>query len=199
MADPGKAPDTELLHRAALAHLARYPGTQSRLLRVLHRRIARWARAADSEPDVIAAQVAEARLAARSVVASLAASGAVNDAAFAAARARRLARSGTSRRGIAAHLMRHGLSGRDLSAILVEDPETELIAALVFARKHHIGPFRPDASGGATGRRRELARFARAGYLAATAEAALTMPRAEAEGRLDAARRKCFPTRSERS
>ncbi|MGH7067559.1 MAG: regulatory protein RecX [Acetobacteraceae bacterium] len=189
MAGPGKAPDSELLHRAALAHLGRYPSTRSRLLRVLLRRIARWARAADSAPDVIAVQVAEAQSAARSVVASLVESGVVDDAAFAAARARRLARSGTSRRGIAAHLMRHGLRGRELAAILAGDPEAELAAALVFARKHHIGPFRPDASSDAAGRRRELAQLARAGYPAQIAEAALTMPRAEAEGRLMAARR----------
>lgn len=149
---------------------------------MLLRRIARWARTADAEPEAIAAASAEARAAARSVVESLARSGVVDDAAFAAARARRLARSGTSRRGIAAHLVRHGLDARDLGEILGEDPESELIAALVFARKRHIGPFRGDARN--QDRERELAQFARAGYPAAIARAALLMPRTEAEDRL---------------
>ncbi len=125
-------------------------------------------------------------MAAQSVVEQLALSGVVDDASFAAARARRLARSGTSRRGIAAHLARHGLQTKDLGEILGEDPEAELAAALVFARKRHIGPFGANAR--IANRERELAQFARAGYPAAIAHAALTMPRAEAEDRLAAAR-----------
>ncbi|MGH7189914.1 MAG: regulatory protein RecX [Acetobacteraceae bacterium] len=185
---PGKAPNARLLHEAALAHLARYPGTKSRLLQVLLRRIARWARSAQAEPEVIAAQVAEARVAARAVVEQLALSGVVDDASFAAARARRLARSGTSRRGIAAHLVRHGLQAKDLGEILGDDPEAELAAALEFARKRHIGPFGADCAADAAGRKCQLAQFARAGYPAAIARAALSMKRTEAEDRLEAAR-----------
>ncbi|MGH7102022.1 MAG: regulatory protein RecX [Acetobacteraceae bacterium] len=155
---------------------------------MLLRKIARWAREAEAAPEVIAAQATEARVAARSVVEKLVLSGIVDDASFAAARARRLARSGTSRRGIAAHLVRHGLQAKDLGEILGEDPERELTAALVFARKRHLGPFSADSSADAAGRKRELAQFARAGYPAAIARAALTMPRTEAEDRLAAAR-----------
>ncbi|MGH7080016.1 MAG: regulatory protein RecX [Acetobacteraceae bacterium] len=157
-------------------------------MQVLLRKIARWARTAEAEPEVIAAQVAEAEVAAQSVVEKLALSGVVDDASFATARARRLARSGTSRRGIAAHLMRHGLQAKDLGEILREVPGAELAAALVFARKRHLGPFGADGGGDAAGRQRELAQFARAGYPAAIARAALNMPRTEAEDRLAAAR-----------
>ena len=42
---PPARPTESLLHNAALTHLARYGATQAGLLRVLDRRIARWAAA----------------------------------------------------------------------------------------------------------------------------------------------------------
>ncbi len=188
MARPAKPPDPTLQHEAALAHLARYTTTRAGLLRVLLRRIARWARTAEGEPEAIRAAAAAARSAARAEVEKLAKAGLVDDAAFAAARARRLARSGASRRGIAAHLARHGLGGATVSAALPADPEAELTAALILARKRHVGPFRAGAPPDPETRRRELAALARAGYPAAIARAALAMPRAEAERRLLTAR-----------
>jgi regulatory protein len=177
-------PDSANLQQAALAHLARYATTRAGLLRALLRRIARWARAAEGESEAIARTAAAARTTARAVVERLAESGLVNDATFATARARRLARSGSSRRSITAHLMRRGVGGTDLVAALPDDPAAELTAALTFARKHRIGPFRGDAPPEADARRRELAALARAGYPAAIARTALAMPRAEAEMRL---------------
>ncbi|MGH7121431.1 MAG: RecX family transcriptional regulator [Acetobacteraceae bacterium] len=188
MASPSKQPDPELLHEAALAHLARYPATRAGLLRVLVRRIARWARTAEGEPEAIDRAVSAAEGAARQVVEQLAENGIVDDAAFAAARARRLARSGSSRRHIAAHLARHGVAERDLTAALPDDPLAELTAALRFARKRHIGPFRAGAPPDRDARRRELAAMARAGYSAAIADAALAMPPQDAVARLLAAR-----------
>ncbi len=188
MARPVEPPDPTLLHQAALVHLARYSTTRAGLLRVLRRRIARWERTAEGEPEAIGAAAAAARSAARAEVEKLAKAGLVDDAAFAAARVRRLARSGTSRRGIAAHLARHGLGGTTVSAALPDDPEAELTAALALARKRRIGPFRAGAPPDPDARRRELAALARAGYPAAIARAALAMPRAEAEGRLLSAR-----------
>lgn len=177
------------LHEAALAHLSRYATTRAGLERVLKRRIGRWARVAEGEPEAIAAAVAEARSAVLAVVERLAAAGAVDDAAFAAARARRLARGGTSRRGIAAHLLRHGVSGAALDAALPSDPAAELLAALALARRRRIGPFRAAPLADADARRHELAVLARAGFAQAVARQALAMPRAEAEERLAAEKR----------
>lgn len=188
MAGPSKQPDPELLHQAALAHIARYPATRARLLQVLRRRIARWARAAEGEPQAIDRAVSAAEAAAREVVERLAASGLVDDAAFATARARRLARSGSSRLQIAAHLARHGVGERERAAALPDDPAAELTAALRFVRKRRIGPFRPGPLPDAVAGRRELAALARAGYPAAIARAVLAMPRQEAEAELLAAR-----------
>src|SRR5579875_1780060 len=131
-AGPGPVPDADQLQQAALSHLARYAATEAGLLGVLERRIARWARAANGamEPERIAAASAAARTAAHAVVARLVAAGAVNDGAFAVARARRLVRSGRSRRAVAAHLSAHGVAGEVVRAALPEDPERELAAAL---------------------------------------------------------------------
>ncbi|HTU52649.1 MAG TPA: RecX family transcriptional regulator [Acetobacteraceae bacterium] len=173
------------LHEAALAHLARYAATSAGLERVLLRRLARWAR----EPDAIQSEPAAARAAAKSVVARLVAAGAVDDAAFAAARARRLARTGNSRLRIAAHLARHGITGTTLAAALPSDRTAELLAALTLARRRHIGPFRAAPRPDPDTARRELAILARAGFPAPVAKQALAMPRADAEERLAASRR----------
>ncbi len=178
MADP--PPDAAALHEAALAHLARYGATRATLLRVLLRRIDRWARGAEGEE--IARHVAAAREAAREVVARLAAAGAVDDAGFARARAERLHRSGRSRRATAAHLAARGIDAATLAAALPKDAASaELDAAVAFARRRRFGPFRSVAATAETARR-EQAAFARAGFTRAAARAALAMTPAEAEG-----------------
>lgn len=183
-----KLPDKASLHEAALTYLARYPTTRARLERVLLRRIARWQRAATGEPEAIAAIVAHARTEAHTVVERLAAAGAVDDAAFAAARARRLARGGKSRRAIAAHLLARGIEEETLAATLPADPSAELLAALAFVKRRRFGPFRPVPPDTET-MERELAALGRAGFPARLARQALRMPRAEAEERLAAIRR----------
>jgi regulatory protein len=169
-----KPPDRQELHEAALRHLARYAATAAGLTRVLDRRIARWAASEGSEPEA----AAEARREARAVVARLVEAGAVDDAGFAAARAGRLARSGRSRRAVAAHLAARGVDAETARAALIGD---ELSSALVQARRRRIGPFRAGALADADARRRELAVLARAGFPRDVAERALAMPAEEAE------------------
>ena len=91
---PPKAPTASLLHDAALRYLARYATTAGGLLRVLNRRIDRWAMATQPEPDAVSI----ARDAARQEIANLSSTGLLDDAAFATIRAQRLTRSGKSRR-----------------------------------------------------------------------------------------------------
>ncbi len=81
-------------------------------------------------------------------------SGAVDDAAFAEARARRLLRSGRSARAMSAHLMAKGVDVGLLERVR-PGPEEELLAALAFARRRRLGPFRT-GPGGAETERREL-------------------------------------------
>lgn len=173
------APDAAALHEAALAHLARYAATRAGLVRVLDRRVDRWAR--EAGPDAAAVSVPALRETVRAVVAKLAAAGAVDDAAFAAGRAGSLVRAGRSRRAIAAHLAMRGVGGDDARAALPDDPEAELAAALVLARRRRIGPFR--AAGRPEDLKRELGMFARAGFAHDVAARALGMD-AETAGEL---------------
>ena len=178
------APDRAALRDAALAYLARYATTEAGLRRVLERRIDRWARAASSSDDAVAA----AKHAAGEIVAHLAEIGAVSDSAFAESRARRLARAGRSRRAITAALVAKGLDGETARRALPSE-ETELVSALALARRRRIGPFRPGEALDETGRRRELGVLARAGFPENVARRALAMPTEEAAALVDVMRR----------
>lgn len=174
MADP--PPDAAALHEAALAYLARYAATSATLTRVLLRRVERWARAAEGSDVATAA----ARAAVPGVVARLVAAGAVDDAGFAAQRADRLRRAGRSRRAADAHLAARGVDAVTRGAVLGDDAAVELAAAVAFARRRRLGPFRRVAATADTARR-ELAAFARAGFAQDAARAALGMTPAAAE------------------
>ena len=191
----GPPPGEASLQEAALAHLARFAATEAGLRRVLERRVDRWARraeaAGEAEAEAVAQSVAAGRAAAAVVARRLVAAGAVDDAAFAASRARRLARAGRSRRAIAAHLLGKGVSAAAAREALPEEAaeETELDAALAWCRRRRVGPFARDAAGLAReARLKALAGLARAGFGRAVAQRALDMAPEAAEGRLLASR-----------
>ncbi len=180
----GEPPDAASLREAALAYLGRYAATEASLLRVLRRRVDRWSRAAEQaggEAETIAAQRQQALVAAREVVERLARAGAVNDADFAEARARRLHRSGHSRRAVAAHLEARGVTREVAEAAL---PQDELAAALVFARRRRLGPFRASEPLEAAERHRTLGILARAGFTRPVVAELLEMAREDAENAL---------------
>jgi regulatory protein len=177
----GPAPDEAALRAAALAHLARYAATRAGLLRVLERRIERWAKlAAAAGAEGLSTDRLAAQAAARQVVAELAAEGSVSDEAFAETRARRLARAGRSRQAVAAHLASHGVEREVARAVLPNDPQRELAAALALARRRRLGPFRTGTPDAAT-RLRELGVLARAGFSHEVASRALATDLATAE------------------
>jgi regulatory protein len=187
----GPAPTAARLREAALLHLARFAATEVALKRVLERRVDRWARAAEAEGqprEAIAPAAAAARAAAAEVAATMVRAGAVDDAAFAASRARRLARAGRSQRAIAAHLAAKGVDAATAAAALPEGEEAELDAALAFCRRRRIGPF-ARAPEDADRQRKALAALARGGFAHAIARRALAMDPGQAEERLLAARR----------
>lgn len=173
----GPAPTRARLHDAALAHLARFATTEAGLVRVLDRRIDRWARAASAEgtpdPDAVAGAQQASRQAARDVARALVQSGVVNDTAFAGARARSLTRAGRSRMAVSAHLAAKGVPQAVAQAAL-PDPESELAAALAYARRRRLGPFRTSDADEDT-RRKEMAALARAGFPQTVAQRALRM------------------------
>ncbi len=170
-------PTEASLHEAALAYLARYASSKAGLVRVLDRRIARWARAANlDEPDRIAAL----RATARRIADRLAASGVIDDALFAESRARSLRRAGRSSRAVAAHLSARGIAREMLHTVLPLDREADLEAALVLARRRKLGPFRPAEAAADT--LRELGILGRAGFSQEIARAVLAM---DADAALD--------------
>ncbi len=171
----GPAPTAATLREAALAHLARFGTTRAGLLRVLQRRIERWARLAGPDADT-----APSRAAAAAVVAKLAELGAVDDAAYAASRARSLGRAGRSRRATLAHLRTKGVAAETATAATPDDPDAERAAALAFARRRRFGPFRTSEPDEKT-THRELGAMARAGFSQEVARAALATHPDEAE------------------
>lgn len=183
----GQPPSRDSLQDAAIRHLSRFAATEAGLVRVLDRRVQRWARLAKAEGvDPVEGLVA-ARIAVREVARALVEAGAVDDVAFAAARARRLARAGRSRRATAAHLAAKGVASDTAAAALPPEAD-EIAAALAFARRRRIGPFRP-VEVDAEGRKRDLAALARAGFPRDTAERALSIPPDEAAATVLALRR----------
>jgi regulatory protein len=188
---PGPVPTEALLREAALNHLARFSATETGLRRVLERRVDRWARrseAAGEPPEAVAPRAAEAKGHAAAVARKMVEDGAVDDAAFAAARVRRLSRGGRSRRAIAAHLAAKGVARGTADAALPDDEEAELDAALSFCRRRRTGPFAPGGPLPPDARLKALAALARAGFARGVAEAALDTPPEEAEARLAALR-----------
>lgn len=173
---PPAEPTESLLNNAALQHLARYGATQAGLLRVLDRRIARWAASDAGDAE----RAAEARAAAQRVVAKLAESGALDDAAFAAGRTRSLRRAGKSARAIGAHLSTRGVPGEIAASLPEAGAEDEIAAAAIHMRRRRAGPFRTKAEQPET-RRRELASLARAGFGHQVAASALRLSAEEAE------------------
>lgn len=189
---PGKVPDDAALRAAALAHLARYAATEAGLRQVLERRIGRWARATaeldGADAAAIALEAGAARARAGAIARRLAEVGAVDDVAFATARAARLRRGGKSRRAIAAHLGAKGVDAETAASLVPADAAAELDAALAWCRRRRAGPF-GDAATDAVAERRMLAALARAGFGHATAREALAMDPATAAERLAERRR----------
>jgi regulatory protein len=184
----GHPPNPARLAEAAAAHLARFAATEAGLKRVLARRIDRWARAAEAEGQAdVAPRAAAAKAAIAEVAQRLVAGGAVDDAAFAESRARRLLRTGRSRRATLAHLREKGVDATTAAAALPEGEAVEITAALAFCRRRRIGPFGPPEPP-PEARLKALGALARAGFGRDAAGRALRMAPEEAEARLIAAR-----------
>ncbi len=150
----------ETLERAAYGYLARYAAPAGHLRRILLARVARSARFHGTDPAAGAA-------AAEAIVAKLSAKGYLDDAAYARATARRLIRRGTSRHAIRARLRAKGVGAEDAEAAVAalrhDAADPDLAAALAFARRRRLGPFRPEAERAAR-RQRDLALVARHGF-----------------------------------
>ena len=174
----------DLIEKWALGYLERFASSAENLRRVLRRRVRR--RTAD--PDT--ARHAGALI--NDLVERYRDSGLIDDAAYAAGRARNRLARGEPLRKIAAGLAAKGVEAEDrataLAALRETAPDPDLAAACAFARRRRLGPFRRSLSHNQPAdRRRELAVFARAGFARREAEAVLACADPEAVAALLAA------------
>lgn len=161
-----------LIEKWALGYLERFASSAENLRRVLRRRVRR--RTADPEIARQAGKLID------DLLERYRDSGLIDDAAYAAGRARNRLARGESLRKIAAGLTAKGVDAEDRTAALASlreaTPDPDLAAACAFARRRRLGPFRRAPAD----RQRELAAFARAGFARREAEAVLACADPEA-------------------
>lgn len=143
------------LQRAAMAYLERYASSAEQLRRVLTRKVANRCRLRGEDAT-------EFRDAIDEVVAKSLRIGLVDDARYAQGRVATLRRRGGSARAIRAKLSIKGVDGETITAALQGDDDEEEKAALAFARRRRLGPYR--VADRAPSRDKDLAALARAGF-----------------------------------
>jgi regulatory protein len=147
------------LEAAALRYLERYASSAENLRRVLMRRIERAVRL-----EMIERAEGRARVAA--VVERLIERRLIDDAAYADGRARSLSRQGRSRARIGRALAAKGVEAEAIDAALTNlanEGETDFAAAVRFAKRRKLGPFRTRRERKER-RDRDLAALGRAGF-----------------------------------
>jgi len=157
------------LAEAALSYLSRYASSSGNLRQVLRRKIMRSARHYGDDPAPLL-DVAE------TILARHTANGAIDDTVYAETQARKLRRRGGSARAIGQRLSAKGVPGEIVAetALSLNEPGEDRMAALVFARRRRLGPFRVGPR--ADHRQRDLAAMGRAGFDYAVATTIIDAP-----------------------
>ncbi len=165
-AGPGRRPrgprkvTPKYLRNSALFYLDRFPSSSAHLRRLLLAKVARSARAHGTEAD-------EGTVAVDALIVDLLDAGLLDDARYAGERARTLYRRGASARAIRAGLRAKGIEADDIARALAglyeEAAEPELAAALAYARRRHLGPYR-DPGAREDRRQKDLAALGRQGF-----------------------------------
>lgn len=156
---PRKA-TSKSLENAALHYLNRYASSAENLRRLLRARVQRSTRHHDTDLKKGMDLVDQ-------LIARLQSAGLLNDGDYARARARALHRRGAGLPAIRAKLRAKGVSRSDIEAALAaigaDTEESQLRAALNYARRRRIGPYRSETLR-ADHRDRDLAALARQGH-----------------------------------
>ncbi len=154
-------PDVKIgrrLRHQALRYLARYPTSEARLARVLARRL--WKEGIADHAEV--AGLVEG------VVRELVAAGLVDDARYAEGRTRALLRRGRSRARIQRELAVDGIDRGTVETALATaasaTDDVDRAAAVRFAKRRGLGPFRSSAEERALRRDRDLRALVRQGF-----------------------------------
>ena len=138
------------LRNFARYYLERYPSSSGHLRRLLLAKVARSARAHGGDPERDAGAGAAT---VEALIAELLGAGLLDDARYARERVRVLHRRGASARAIRAGLRAKEIESDDIDRALAglreEAAEPELAAALTYARRRRLGPYRsPEARAG---------------------------------------------------
>ncbi|MBT3237139.1 MAG: regulatory protein RecX [Rhodospirillaceae bacterium] len=156
---PRKATQTSL-ENAALYYLERFATSAENLRDVLMRRVERSVRHHDTDPHEGAAFV-------DALIVRYLECGLLDDLAFARTQAASMNRRGKSIRAIRARLMQKRVSSADIDdaveALAQETPSPDLAAAIAYAKKRRLGPWRTREKD-EDGREKELAALARSGF-----------------------------------
>ncbi|MDG2482291.1 MAG: RecX family transcriptional regulator [Alphaproteobacteria bacterium] len=165
MAKPARKPrriTAQYLERAAIYYLERYSSSSGNLKAVLRRKVWRAARQTERETEVDEEQAAEWI---DETVAKLKWAGLLDDEAYARMRVLSLRRSGESQRSIRMKLMAKSVESDLIEQALAQDePENdELTAAIAYARRRRLGPWRAEAEWEER-REKDMAALARRGF-----------------------------------
>jgi len=180
---PPKKATARHLENVALWYLQRFAASADSLRRVLMRRVEKSARAHDTDREEGAAFVED-------VIARFRASSLLDDRVYAEGRTLSLHRRGISTRAIRARLAAKGVGADDIDAALAmlrdQTADPDLAAAIAYARRRRIGPYRTRGDREEM-RERDLAALARQGFgydIARRVIEALDVGKLEAETRL---------------
>jgi len=169
------------LTNKAIHYLGRYASTSSRLETILHKFAQRKLDRADPELlDQIIREVTE----------SCVSLGYIDDEAFIRSQFRQGLRNGFSQRRILFKLAQRGIS-RDLAEAVMDEQncraadkkDSELTAALIYARKKSVGPY-SSSQLHRKDNQRHLARLARNGFAFDVAKQVIALPSADAADEL---------------
>lgn len=162
------------LENTALHYLARFAASAANLRRVLLRRVERSARVHGTDRSEGEKLIAE-------LIARFERSGLIDDRGFAASRALALHRRGASARAIRGRLLADGVApdlvAAALAALADDVAEPEFAAAVAYARRRRLGPYRKE-SARPDFRPKDLAAFARAGFSFEVARRVIDAPSA---------------------
>lgn len=162
------------LERAALFYLERYNSSAGNLRRVLDRKVRR------SVQEHGAPDPAEAEGWIAALIAKLQRNNLLNDRSYAESRVRRLYAEGKPLGRIRQILAAKGVGRADIKAALerlqdeAEGPISDLPAAVAYARKRKLGPYRRDPAERAEKRQKDMGALARRGFSQAVAMKVLT-------------------------
>lgn len=156
---PGPPLDSSALLECALAYAARYATTRAKLRRYLQQKLRQRGWAGDGAPDL------------EGVVERVAAAGAVDDAAYAQAKAGSLARRGYGAARVHAALAAAGVDA-DTRAAAAQALDADAAAA-AYARRRRLGRHRDVGANDRDQARRDMAAMLRAGHAWEAARRAL--------------------------